>query len=79
MDFDSPEGRLAALEQLGPEAYNARMRKHQMEQIVETVNGYDIRKIPTRFGALFQVGTTSEAFPSIEAARECARKLEPRR
>jgi hypothetical protein len=79
MDFDTPEGRLDALNTLGPEEYNRRLTLHHREQVVETVNGYDIRKIGTRFGPVFQIETTSRAFSSLEDSRTHAEGLSPKR
>lgn len=77
-DFTSPEGRLAALTALGSDEYNRQLRQHHHEQVTETVNGYDIRKIPTKFGILFQIGTTSSAFSDLEDAKTYAKQLPAR-
>lgn len=73
-DLDTPEGRLAAIEALGPEAYNAAMQAHQQKNTVETVNGHALRYVQTeRFGRLVMVGSTGKAFTTLDAAREFAK------
>ena len=42
---------------------------------VATVNGHAIRKVQSRFGKLYQVGTTGTAFSAFEAAKTFASKM----
>jgi hypothetical protein len=67
-NFDTPEGRLAAIEALGPTAYNAAMAQHRAASAVATVNGYPIRPMASRFGQLFEVVGAGAAFTTQKAA-----------
>lgn len=69
MDFDTPKGRLAAAEALGPDGYNRAMDEHRQRQIVATVGGHAIRRVATpRFGIVWMVGDTGRGFPTREGA-----------
>lgn len=72
MDFDTPEGRAAALSQLGPVAYNRAHAEHVRDAILRTVAGHAIRSVPTRFGRLFAVGSAGRAFGTLATARAYA-------
>lgn len=76
-NFDTPEGRLAAAESLGPDGYNAAMKAHHKASEIATVNGYGIRSVASRFGRLFMVVGTDAAFSTIEAATAHANGLPP--
>lgn len=76
-DLDQPEGRLAAVEALGPEAYNAAMKAHVKASCAEVVNGYGIRPVATRFGKVYAVVGDDMGFSTIEAARTHALSLKP--
>ncbi len=41
---------------------------------VATINGHAIRKVQSRFGKLYQVGTTGTAFSAFEAAKNFVSK-----
>lgn len=75
-DIDTPEGRLAAATALGPAGYSDAMRRHIADTCVETVNGYGIRPVQTRFGRLYAVVGTTYAGGTIDAARAHASSLE---
>lgn len=75
LDLDTPEGRLAAAESLGPDGYNAAMKAHHDASTVATVNGYAIRPVSSRFGQLFAVSGTTAAFSTLEAATAHAKGL----
>ena len=77
MNLDTPEGRLAAAESLGPDGYNAAMEAHHKASEIATVNGYGIRPVSSRFGRLFMVVGTDAAF-STQAAAEAHAKSLPR-
>jgi len=76
MNLDTPEGRYAASQALGPAGYNAAMKAHHAAQTVATVNGYAIRPVSTQFGRLFQVGTKT-AFRTLAEAKAHAAKEPP--
>ncbi|MGF6607076.1 hypothetical protein OKW45_001976 [Paraburkholderia sp. WSM4175] len=67
-NLDTPEGRLACIEALGPEGYNDAMREKFAADTVATVNGHAIRKTASRFGLLFTVGRTGRAFRTLDEA-----------
>lgn len=71
-NLDTPEGRLAAAEALGPKGYNAAMKAHQDRNTIETINGHAIRAVSSRFGRLFAVGNTGRAFSTADQARAFA-------
>jgi len=75
LDFDSPEGRAAAIELLGPKAYSVALEAWNDASKVATVNGHAIRKTQTRFGVVFAVGASGRAFSSVGEAGEFARTL----
>lgn len=75
-DFDTPEGRLAAITELGIERYNAAMAAHIADTCIESVNGYGIRPVSTRFGRLYAVVGTTYAGSTLDAARRHAEALE---
>jgi hypothetical protein len=74
-DLNTPEGRYAASQSLGTEAYNERMREHIAQSCIETVNGYGIRPVTSRFGRLFAVVGTTRAFNTLDKARAYANGL----
>lgn len=74
-DFDTPEGRLAAITELGIDGYNAAMAAHIADTCIETVNGYGIRPVSTRFGRLFAVDGTTYASSTLDGARRHAESL----
>lgn len=67
-DLDTPEGRLAAVEALGPEGYNRAMADKLVRDTVLTVNGHPIRTVMSRFGRLYAVGATGRAFGTLGEA-----------
>lgn len=75
-DLDTPEGRLAAAEALGPDGYNRAMRDHQARHAVDVVNGHRLRWVPSRFGRLCMVGATRRAFRTLAEARAFAESIE---
>jgi hypothetical protein len=46
----------------------------EARSIVATVNGHAIRKMQSRLGKMYQVGTTGIAFSAFEAAKKFASK-----
>jgi hypothetical protein len=56
------------------EGYNAAHAAHVRASIVSTVNGRDIRPVPSRSGTLYQCLGTKFAFPSLAAAEDYARR-----
>jgi hypothetical protein len=77
MNWDDPAARLALIEQVGPEAYNEQLRRHLARSVVETVNGYPISPTQTRFGRLFMVGGTRQAYATLGEAQAHAKSLPP--
>ena len=78
MDWNNPEDRAALADRVGPTAYNAAHAAHVAATTVETVNGYGIRPVSTRFGRLFAVDGTADAYTTLEAARTHAAGLPTR-
>ena len=74
IDWSDPTARKSLIESVGQDEYN-RLHAEQMERsTVATVNGHAIRRVPSRFGKLYQVGTTGTAFSAFEAAKTFASK-----
>ena len=77
-DLNTPEGRYAAVEALGPIEYNRLMAEHRRAQVRCLVNGYEIREISSpRFGTLFMIDGTNTAYQTMAIAMEEAAKLTP--
>jgi hypothetical protein len=75
-NLDTPEGRAAAIEALGADAYNEAMKAHQAANTIETVNGYALRYVVSgRFGRLISVDDTGNAYAHLEDARRFANSL----
>jgi len=76
IDWTDPAARLRLIERIGVDAYNAKAAAYQQAMIVATIGGYDIRLIHTaRFGELFEVTRTSQAFSTLEQAIAYAHEL----
>jgi hypothetical protein len=76
-DLNTPEGRLAAVEALGPAEYNAAMRKAFAANRITVVNGHALRRVASRYGQLIMVGATGTAFRNLDAAESFARAQKP--
>lgn len=72
-DFDTPEGRAALIERVGPEEYNRLHAQHRARSTLDTVNGHAIRRVGSQFGPLYAVGGTGHAFRTMDEARDFAR------
>jgi hypothetical protein len=74
IDWSDPAARDRLIERVGPDEYE-RLHAEQMACCtVAIVNGHAIRKVQSRFGRLYQVGTTGTAFSAFEAAKTFASK-----
>jgi hypothetical protein len=73
MNWDDPLQRLALIERVGPEEYNRQMAAYHEASVVSRVGGHAIRPVGSRFGQLFQVGSTGKAFAELEQAEQFAR------
>ena len=74
IDWSDPVARHRLIKCVGPEEYNRLYAEQMARSTVATVNGHAIRKVQSRFGKLYQVGTTGTAFSSFEAAKTFASK-----
>jgi hypothetical protein len=77
IDWSDPAARLALIERIGPEAYNAALAEHQRASTVATVKGRGIRPIASRWGRLFMIEGTGLAFDTLAEAEEYAGNLPP--
>jgi hypothetical protein len=75
MNPDDPAARRALVERLGSAAPNVALEAHQK---ASTVNGYQIRQVPSRHGQVYQVVGTGLTCGSRELAEACARSLPAR-
>jgi hypothetical protein len=74
IDWNDIAARNRLIERVGPDEFN-RLHAEQMAcSTVAIVNGHTIRKVQSRFGNLYQVGTTGPAFSAFEAAKTFASK-----
>ena len=74
IDWSDPAARHRLIECVGPDEYNRLYAEQMARSTVATVNGHAIRKVQSRFGKLYQVGTTGTAFSAFEAAKTFASK-----
>ena len=74
IDWSDPVARHRLIECVGPDEYNRLHAEQMAPSTVATVNGHAIRKVQSRFGKLYQVGTTGTAFSAFEAAKTFASK-----
>ena len=74
IDGSDPAACNRPIERVGPDEYNRLHAEQMAPSTVATVNGHAIRKVQSRFGKLYQVGTTGTAFSAFEAAKNFAFK-----
>ena len=74
IDWSDPVAPHRLIECVGPDEYNRLYAEQMARSTVATVNGHAIHKVQSRFGKLYQVGTTSTAFSAFEAAKTFASK-----
>lgn len=72
MNWNDPAERLALIERIGAEAYNEEFEEHMRQTTLVTICGHAIREVGSRFGRLFQVGSTGRAFKTILQAETYA-------
>jgi hypothetical protein len=73
-EFETPEGRLALIERVGPAEYNKRLQEYHKQNTLLIVSGYPIRHVySSRFGYLWMVDGTNHAFLTVEQASAFAR------
>jgi hypothetical protein len=73
-NWNDPAARNRLIERVGPEEYDRLHAEQTAGSTVAIVNGHAIRKVQSRFGKLYQVGTTGTAFSAFEAAKTFASK-----
>jgi hypothetical protein len=74
IDWSDPTAHKRLIERVGQDEYNRLHAEQMARSTVATVNGHAIRKVQSRFGKLYQVGTTGTAFSAFEAAKTFASK-----
>ena len=74
IDWTDPAARHRLIECVGPDEYNRLYAEQMASSTVAIVNGHAIRRVQSRFGKLYQVGTTGPAFSAFEAAKTFASK-----
>lgn len=82
MDWDDPAQRAKLIEavyrgpiklpQFGPAEYNRQHAAHMADSVVSTVNGHPIRPVMSRFGRLYSVGATGNAYKDLKDAEAFA-------
>jgi len=75
MNWDDPTARFALVERVGAAEYNRQFRQHIAASTIDTVNGHAIRPTQSRFGRLFMVGNTGDAFYTLAEAKAHAGTL----
>ena len=78
MNWNDPAERAALIERVGANEYNRLMSEHIAASTIETVNGYGIRPVTSRFGNFFAVDGTGYAARSLEEARRIALRQPPK-
>ena len=76
MDWSDPIARLRLAERLGPAEYNRQHLEHLAASVRAVVNGRGIRAVASRFGQLYAIDGTNEAFACLEQAKARAADLE---
>ena len=76
-ELDKPEDRLAFIDRFGIPAYNQAMKDKLEKDVVANENGYPIRSISTRFGRLYSVDNTGNAYKSLDDAKRYANSRDP--
>lgn len=74
MNGYDPAERAALVERVGPAEYERLFREHRERSVVEVANGHAIRLVGSRFGPLYEVGSTERAFSTLQEARAFAVK-----
>jgi hypothetical protein len=69
MNWNDPSARLDLVERVGTKEYNRLLEDHVRSTTKEVVNGWGIRPVQTRFGRLWQVSGTANAYMDLETAR----------
>jgi hypothetical protein len=77
MDWDNPDERARLAIRLGPHGYRKAFEEHVKNTTVAIVNGHRIRPVKSRFGRLYQIGTTNRAHSDLEQAKRIASEHEP--
>lgn len=77
MDWDNAADRARLAIRLGPKGYRKAFEEHVKNSTVAIVNGHRLRPVQTRFGRLFQIGSTDNAHPDLEQAKRIASEHEP--
>lgn len=77
IDWACAVERGALVLRVGGQEYNRLHAEHMWQSVLETVNGYPLRPVGSRFGRLIAVGGTPAAFTTLEAARRHAQQLPP--
>lgn len=72
MNWNNPEERAALIERVGPDKYNKAIQQHFKDSTVDVVGGHAIRTVGSRFGTLYQVGSTGTAYGTLDAAKTYA-------
>jgi|GEM_PF-2722687 len=72
MNWDNADERARLAIRLGPEAYRKAFQDHVKATTVAIVNGHRIRPVKSRFGRLYQIGTTGKAHQDLEQAKQIA-------
>ena len=72
MDWNDPIQRSRLAEKLGLARYAQAFEQHVLASTVAKINGHTIRPVQTRFGRLYQVGSTGRAHPDLEEAKKIA-------
>lgn len=74
-DMSDPRTRAAMAERMTPDEYNRAMEAWHDQNTVATVNGYPIRRTPTRYGVLFAIVGAAVAYASQAEAEAQAAKM----
>lgn len=72
MNWNDPTDRAALAESIGIAEYNEALAEHVKDSTVADIAGHAIRTVGTRFGELYAVGETGQAFRTLNEAETYA-------
>lgn len=76
VDWNDPAARAFHIETVGPEEYAKQFAQHVADSTITTINGHAIRPVMTRFGKLYQVGSTGTGYGTLDLAIAYAEEID---
>jgi hypothetical protein len=73
-NWNDPVDRARLIEEIGPAAYEKAHAYHHKTTIIATIGGHSVYPVQSRFGTLFVVGYTGNAFSTLDKAKSFAER-----